>query len=219
MKLNNLFPMRCMLCGFYACYDDLPVCRRCALDFQKMLTARCGKCNRTATNCECRDAVRSLIFFNPPKTKWFVYQVKTNTDKRTLRFLAELMVKANGINPKLYQAVTFVPRAAKRRRRYGYDQSKALAKEISKIFEIPLIAPIKRLRGKPQKLLSRVQRFKNTKNFYKIGVMPEEIPKKVLLVDDIRTTGATLSACSDLLRRELGCQVTTLTLSQTYLIN
>ncbi len=218
MKLNNLFPMRCMLCGFYACYDDLPVCQRCASVFQSMLTARCAKCNRTATNCECPEAVRSLMFFNPPKSKWFIYQVKTNTDKRTLRFLAELMVKANGINAESYQGVTFVPRTAKRRHRYGYDQSKALAKEISRVFGIPLIAPIKRLKGKPQKLLSRAQRMKTTKNFYEIPVIPEEKPKKLLLVDDVRTTGATLSACADLLRRELGCQVTVLSLAQTYLI-
>lgn len=158
------------------------------------------------------------MFFNPPQSKWFIYQVKTNTDKRTLRFLAELMVKANGIKIESYQAVTFVPRTAKRRRRYGFDQSKALAKAISRVFGIPLIAPLKRLRGKPQKLLSRTQRIKTTKNFYKIGKIPEEKPQKVLLVDDIRTTGATLSACADLLRRELGCQVTVLALSQTYLI-
>ncbi len=217
MKINHLFPMKCMICGFHACYEELPVCRRCALDFQRILTARCAKCNRAATSCQCKDQGRALLFFNRPEAKKLLYAVKTNVDKRTLYFLAELMIRANGINPKNYQAVTFVPRSAKNRRRYGYDQSKELATAISDIFGIPLIAPLKRLKGQPQKLLSQAQRFKNIRKLYTIDNIPEEKPKSVLLIDDIYTTGATLEVCSDLLRRELGCRVTSLVLAKTYL--
>ena len=217
MKINHISPMKCIMCGFSACYEELPICRKCALDFQRILTARCTKCNRSATVCECKDHARALLFFNRPEAKKLLYTVKTNADKRTLYFLAELMIRANGINPQNYQAVTFVPRSAKNRRRYGYDQSKELATAISDIFGIPLISPLKRLKGQPQKLLSHAQRLKNIKNLYTIDNIPEETPKNLLLIDDIYTTGATLSVCSDILRRELGCKVTSLVLAKTCL--
>lgn len=168
--------------------------------------------------CECTDKSKALFFFNSPAAKKLLYAVKSNADRKMIRFLAELMIKVNGIDPKSFDAVTFVPRSAKNRRRYGYDQSKELAKAVSNLFDLPLIAPLKRLKGQPQKLLSSAKRFENIKNLYQINKLPDPLPKRVLLIDDICTTGATLSACASILRREMGCAVVTTVLAKTYLM-
>lgn len=218
MKLCHYSPMKCIICGFYACYDDFPVCRRCLSDFQKLFSARCPKCGKTASMCECTGKSKALFFFNSTTAKKLLYTVKSNADRKMIRFLAELMIKVNGIDPKSFDAVTFVPRSAKNRRRYGYDQSKELAKAVSNLFDLPLIAPLKRLKGQPQKLLSSAKRFENIKNLYQINKLPDPLPKRVLLIDDICTTGATLSACASILRREMGCSVMTTVLAKTYLM-
>ena len=206
------------MCGYYACYDDLPVCRRCLSEFQKLFSARCPKCGETATMCECDSKSRALFFFNSMAVKKLLYTVKSNADRRMIRFLAELMIKVNEINTRSFDAVTFVPRSKKNVRRYGYDQSKELAKAVSDIFGIPLISPLKRLKGQPQKLLSGAKRFENIKNLYEIKALPDPLPKRVLLIDDICTTGATISACAEILRREMGCAVVTTVLAKTYLL-
>lgn len=130
-------------------------------------------------------------------------------------FLAEIAIKACGINPRSFDGVTYVPRLKRRARRYGHDQSKEFAKSISRAFGIPIVHTMKRVGGRDQKLLSRAQRMKNIQNRYKLKNIPEEKYNRLLLVDDIITTGATIKVCSDLLRGNVAKSVSALVLAKT----
>ena len=215
MKIWHLSPMKCSICGLYACYQELPVCHHCMHVFQDMLTEKCEKCGRPPYSCDCYGNISYLFFFNSFDSKLFLYFVKCNGERRVMRFLAELAVKIYGINPNAYDGVTYVPRLPRRTRRYGYDQSKEFAKALSEILGIPLIKTLKRVGGRQQKLLSYSQRIRNIKDCFKIIHIPQEKYKRLLLVDDIITTGATVKVCSDLLRENLTKSVKVLAMAKT----
>lgn len=206
-----------MICGFNACYDDLPVCSNCLPDLQGVLTARCVNCGRTPSLCQCTDSDkhRFAFFYKGLQAQRLIYYIKTNLDGRAMDFLAEIAVSACGIKPGSYDGVTYVPRMRKRVRRYGHDQAKEFAEAISKKYNIPLVHTLNRIGGKEQKLLSRSERLKNIIGRYSLLNEPDEKYKKLLIVDDIYTTGATMKACVELLRGKVARSVVSLTFAKT----
>ena len=90
-----------------------------------------------------------------------------------------------------------------------------MAKIIADTYGIPFITALKHNRGKEQKLLSYNQRFKNAKSIYEVIDPPQEKYKRLLLVDDVATTGATVSACKSLILQDYAKSVTILVLAKT----
>ena len=89
MKIWHLSPMKCSICGLYACYQELPVCHHCMHVFQDMLTEKCEKCGRPPYSCDCYGNISYLFFFNSFDSKLFLYFVKCNGERRVMRFLGK----------------------------------------------------------------------------------------------------------------------------------
>lgn len=217
MNVWTIAPARCSFCGYYACYDQLPICAHCAGVFQGLLGEKCHKCGKTASACKCyaADNVRFLFFFGCSASKWLVYFMKYNADERLLAFLAETAVYACGIKPSAYDGVAYVPRTIKNRRYYGYDQSREMAKTISQRFSVPLLDVLINNDIDTQKLLSRADRIKSIKRRFELKNIPSQRLKRILLVDDVSTTGATVSACARLLRGTVAAEVVPLVIAKT----
>jgi ComF family protein len=100
-----------------------------------------------------------------------------------------------------------VPIHSSRRRKRGYNQSDEFGKGLSEILEIPCSDVVMERKSKTetQTKKSKLQRWENVSEVF--GVLkPNEIQgKKILLVDDVVTTGATLEACGKLLV-DFGCK-------------
>ena len=92
--------------------------------------------------------------------------------------------------------VSWVPLSRQRLRRRGYDQAKLLAEQVSKRTGIPCERLIIKTKNNPAQSgrKSREERAKNVQGVYRaIGVRPGE---RIILIDDIVTTGATLKAAA-----------------------
>ena len=90
--------------------------------------------------------------------------------------------------------VTWAPTSAERRRRRGYDQARALAAVVARSLGVRCVGALERTGGASQTGLDRAHRLEGPR--YECVRPPGA---RVLLVDDVRTTGATLSAAGDAL--------------------
>lgn len=106
--------------------------------------------------------------------------------------------------PKV-QAIVPMPISTDRLVERGFNQSLLLAQGLAQTLNIPVWQPVRRLAQHSQKGLSRLERLENIEYQF-IAHPPNKIRyRKVLIVDDVITTGSSIDALSKSLR-QLGCQ-------------
>lgn len=101
------------------------------------------------------------------------------------------------------ELITWVPVSWQRRSVRGYDQVKLLAYEVAKHLDLPVVSTLKKCRHnrKQASIHNKQQRDQNVKGVYRVRD-PESIAgKRVLLLDDIITTGATVSEAAKTLKK------------------
>jgi ComF family protein len=108
-----------------------------------------------------------------------------------------------------------VPLHPKRRIQRGYNQSLLFAEGISEISEIPVMDDVL-LRNKEtdtQTVKSRIERMMNMQKVFTVKDSVNLDGKHILLVDDILTTGATLEACANVLRKHGEVRISMVTIA------
>lgn len=217
--LDLFFPKFCLGCqkeGAYLCDDcrallDIAEFNYCLCDAKPLRLppdSKLGKCQR------CRDKKLSGLYFALPYkekilTKKLIYQFKYQPYLKDLaKTLASILVEHFVISGKNTDEIWGngilipVPLDKKKLKIRGYNQSEELAKELSKVLQIPMIPDnlVKIKSTKPQMELKKEEREKNLENAFKIK-NPEKISgKKIFLVDDVYTTGSTIEECAKILR-------------------
>ena len=100
-----------------------------------------------------------------------------------------------------FDVLTWAPISAKRRHQRGYDQTRLLAEAVAKELGVSCVQTLKKKRDNPAQSSQKnaEARRANVLNVY-CAVEPERFAgRRILLIDDIITTGATLSECSRVL--------------------
>ena len=218
-----LFPRRCVVCGTLAAeLDDAhPMCARCLSGWMAARAVRCPDCGAVTMLCRCRAAsgiaCYSLVPYRPGKKREdpasrLLLSRKERDDTDARRFLAGQMAplcecaisEHTGDGSRGDWILTYPPRSTKKRRLVGFDQSETLARTLSHLCGIPCCRAFTRVRGQntEQKQLNAVRRAENAQNSYRLHpALAEDFfaGRRVILIDDIVTTGATLSACAALL--------------------
>lgn len=106
--------------------------------------------------------------------------------------------------PKVH-AIVPMPISTDRLAERGFNQSLLLAQALSEHLNIPVWQPVQRLAQHSQKGLSRLERLENIQQQF-VAAAPNQIRyRKVLIVDDVVTTGSSITALSQVLQ-QLGCQ-------------
>ncbi len=216
--LETVWPTRCAACdepGSLLCdrcrarlpfIDRWRACERCGAPFGRL---QCTECNpvtlaRTGRDALPFEACASAVVLDD-RSRRIVTLCKDAGERRLAGVMAELM--ANVADPAWASraaAVSWIPatRAAVRRR--GFDHAEAVAHAVAERIGLPARALLERPRTKDQRLLAREDRFANMSGRFRARP-PEEreggpaIPKGIVLVDDVHTTGATLFAATDAL--------------------
>ncbi len=217
--LGFFYPEICQLCeseratardGFVGakCWSHVrfirpPFCDRCGLPFAGDLstTFECANCRemelhfssaRSAVAAKA-DVLEAIHRFKYQRALWFE------------NFLADLLVReaAPVLRGQGWNFIAPVPLHPLKEREREFNQAEILARHLSKATKIPLNTNLLR-RVSPtmtQTLLTREQRAKNMRGAFAVRKRVKLNGERVVLVDDVFTTGATTSACAQALRR------------------
>ena len=115
-------------------------------------------------------------------------------------FMAGEMASAfEGLQPTGAEAVTFVPMYPARERARGYNHARKLAEALSRRMNLPVMDALDRVRDTPQQArLDDRARRENVRGAFALKVPVEGM--RLILVDDVCTTGATAQGCADALK-------------------
>jgi ComF family protein len=146
-----------------------------------------------------------------------LHELKYRGNRKTGLYLGRLL--GHELIPTSYSRCDFlipVPLHPGRQRQRGYNQSEIIARGVSEITGIPVLTRqiIRKGRHRSQTSMGRSERFDNVFEEFSLGRKPMDINGlKILIVDDVVTTGATLEACSRLLLSHYACLVYVATVS------
>jgi ComF family protein len=136
------------------------------------------------------------------------------------RMLAETITGLGAILPAGEITVVPVPLHARKRTQRGFNQSELIAhaalKQLNPVrFQISVSALIRRRETESQIGLTRHQRRENLRGAFKVADPTQILKRNVLLVDDVFTTGTTVSECANVLRRAGANRVYVATVART----
>jgi ComF family protein len=133
------------------------------------------------------------------------------------RSLAQLAV---GGGPAFEADVVPVPLHRQRERERGYNQAALIAKPLAKRLGLPYKAVLTRIRPRPDKhLLSYEERWESVRGAFATRPGSQVDNLRVLLIDDVMTSGATLDSCAKTLREAGARSVIGLTVARAVLRN
>ena len=151
--------------------------------------------------------IRKLIIDYKFNEKSYLYKTFANFLLKNQKFFEIL---------KSYDTIIPVPISKKRKKERGYNQSTLIAREISKRLKIEINTSClyKAKDIVAQSTLNREEREQNIKGVYQLKNVKKLENKKILLIDDIYTTGSTLNECSKILRKSNPKVITCFTMAK-----
>lgn len=200
-----VFPARCIGCE----RRGTPLCNACRRDLPYLPDGLCHRCGlRRGARGVCRGCRRLSPALSAVRAA-FAYEGAARTAILTLKFrsgrylaplMGQLLREALDTHPLQVDLVVPVPLAPRRLRERGFNQSELLAREIAGLVRGTLAADaLERQERTPQQTLTAAERLQNLAGAFGCP-RPRTIQgRRVLLVDDVVTTGATVSACADTL--------------------
>lgn len=221
--LNLIFPRMCAVCGDAAdARFSYALCLGCGNEFEILKSEICPSCSSPQMMCRCRPVYdggknvkyQHLIEYRSDFSKKLVFALKRKNNAPLRRFLASELasiIKTRG--EKIEMA--YAPRSVSSIRRYGFDQSKELARELSKKTGARLLPLFRHLGGAEQKELGMTARFDNAAESYKLRSNPLLREERLVIVDDVITTGSTVRTLCELATLAGAGEITVLTVAKT----
>lgn len=222
-----LFPATCPVCEKVLPYKAGLICPECNRKLPYIMGSTCMKCGKPVDSPEveyCFDCDRTkhlydqgaAVFSYSAEIRDSIYRFKYSNKREYAKFYGEEMARCCERILARWRPDVIVPvplHAAKLVAR-GYNQSEILARELGKRIHVPVDSHIleRAKKTRPQKELNDHERKKNVENAFKIQKNIVKL-KKVIIVDDIYTTGSTVDACAFVLKQHGAERVYSISLS------
>lgn len=186
-----------LICG--QCIDELPYTGELA-------------CKQEFTNM---DACYSPLYYEK-NVRESILRYKFSNASLYCKVYAYLLGKCIDENKIFCDIITWVPLSKRRLRGRGYDQAELIAAELSKMTDRPCKATLRKIRHtKAQSVTGNTEKRKvNIAGAYASIDAIDLKGKTVLIIDDVVTTGATLSECAGILKRAGASEVYAMTVAR-----
>ena len=209
------YPFRCPLCQKIIVGPKQTVCGACRKKLKKIEEPRCKKCGRPVRVFEqenCPDCERANHFYEEGMGIYLyegdmrraVHRMKFQNKRIYAKVFGEMMAEEIGaaLSKWEIEAIVPVPMYRRKQRKRGYNQAELLARAIGQIWNIEVKKDwvIRKKDTAAQKDLEKKDRANNMKKAFAIRKNEVEL-KNILIVDDIYTTGSTVDAVADVLKK------------------
>lgn len=224
LLIELLCPPRCISCGKLlppaVGNEPTALCDTCGEAWASERIAECPTCFQLLSDCRCvprlmqRAGISAHVKLVPygetgggRVTRNVIYTIKQRGAYRAFHFLARELkpgllaavreAKSESA-PTTETVITFLPRTVEAKRTYGYDQAERLARALSRATGLRYMSLLARRRAALlQKTLNQRERLKNIKGAF--ALRREVAGLRVIVVDDVVTTGAGMAEAAKLL--------------------
>lgn len=207
--LDYFFPPICGMCGEI---NENYICNNCYENIKKIKKCVINEYNNRNFSkhlyiFKYEGIIRNKIIEFKFEDKGYLYKMFAKiilSDKKTCNFI------------KKYDVIIPVPISKKRKKKRGYNQSELVANELAQKLNQDIWTDIiiKKKDNKPQSELNKLERIKNVEDIYEINKPIEVKNKKVLLLDDIYTTGSTVNEIARKLKQNQTQEIGVITLAK-----
>lgn len=216
--LGWVYPESCQLCGGaratpaegYVCggcrarvrFVEPPFCQRCGRPYQGDISApfECANCREMEWHFH---SARSAVVARDPVLE-VIHRYKYHRALWFEPFLADLLIRAARpvLDPQKPDMIVPVPLHPTKEREREFNQAERLARRLGAAMRIPVNKRLVRrvLPTRTQTQLSREERLANVRNAFAMRKGQQLNGQRLVLLDDVFTTGATTSACAQVLR-------------------
>lgn len=210
--IDMLFPKTCPLCD-RTLGRNMKICKNCAGKIHFIKEPRCKKCSKQLSDEEieyCVDCNITKHIYNTGIAAFLyddtisksIYRFKYHNRRTYAEYYGEVIANKYEKQIKRWNAdvIVPVPIHEKKRIKRGYNQAELIAWELGKCLGIKVDGKVleRVVNTKPQKEMDKTERKKNLENAFKIRHNVVKY-KKIILVDDIYTTGSTIDECARVL--------------------
>ncbi len=214
--INTIYPRRCPVCANALPLTQIKelICKECKPKLTYISGSRCFKCGKPleGENEEyCYDCTKKQHIYERGMAVWAydeyikksMYLFKYHNQREYADFYGKEIARLYGRQIKMWdcQALIPVPLYKDKYKIRGYNQAFLIADRIGKELNIKVDDEILlRVKStKAQKELDDKERYNNLKNAFQIGKNDVQY-KRVIVIDDIYTTGATIDSCAKVLK-------------------
>ena len=224
--IDILFPPRCLICKRNTIKQE--ICSRCMASFKPIISPLCILCGAPFLtegddNHHCGNCIKENPLFDIAASQFhyddklsLAIQMLKYSKKSSLAAPLGKLLSGHPITENKFDLVIPVPLHLSRLRERGFNQSQLIAKELGRNISCNVNASIlERIKPTlPQVGMKRKERVLNVRGAFQLRKDGSLRGKSILLIDDVFTTGATVSECSRILKKGGAKTVSVLTLAR-----
>lgn len=216
---SALIPEVCLFCGSGNLEVSTSICPECRTSLRWVLSPICSVCGRPLSTFEkersdlCGACIANLPVYDMARYGLYyenlvrvaITRFKFNASLYSSRPLADLLIETFNMHyiNENFDVILPVPVHTRRLMARGFNQVTILSQKLATATGIPLdrTSLVKTKNTEPQVRLSRAKRLLNLTNAFQMNNKKTIVKKRVLVVDDVSTTGATINEVSKVVRK------------------
>lgn len=195
--LSIFMPAVCVQCDDILVHNRILICTDCYNKIPKIEPRHLEIFLKRISKCNFEDVMIAFQFTGTIQK--LMYFFKYEDYKELAVYFSDSLKE---MIKNRYDIITFVPLHETKQRERGYNQSELIARHLAKSLGVEFKELIfRKVYTKSQTKLNRQQRIENVRNAFELNPFHNIKSKNILLIDDIITTGATLNACTGVLKK------------------